>query len=852
MSTYSTNLKIELIGTGEQAGTWGVTTDDNFSNVFEQSIVGRVTVPFTDADVTLTATNSVSSQSFRNVYLNCTGTNTASKNLIVPTINKNYVVQNNTTGGFSIVVKTSAGTGITVPNGKTCTVYADGTNVIQAFDYLPTATLGSPLITTSGGTGLSSYTAGDLTYYASGTALSKLAIGTNGYILKSTGSAPTWVDPTTIIGGAGGSNTQVQYNSSGSLAGSANMVFDGSTLTVLNTAYTGTLTGGTGVVNLGSGQLYKDASGLVGIGTSTGGGKLQVAVGTTNISGSAWNNSNFVVGGSSSTSGGFGVSYNDTTGTIIASLLPSTAWKDLTIYSNQAIFCTGGVNERMRIDTSGNVGIGTSGPGARLEVNSNLGTFSATGNSIAILNNPNSNGQSPLDWVINGTLRGRIRTDFVGSMNFVINGGNYSFFTGGDSGVGTEVMRIDYAGNVGIGTSSPAQKLDMYGATAKFSNGSYIGYLGAGTLLVGSGTATDFTLRSDNVLSFGTGGPYERMRIDSSGNVGIGVTTIATPSSSRRGLQVSNSTLGGALYLSSDSTEANNPRVFGAGTTQYDLGLAAGGSTGYINYYTNGTERMRIDSSGNVGIGVTPSAWASGWTALQINGNGLGVYAVANQTGFVQNHYFDGSGWKYTTNNVAARFTVDTGGYSWQAAPTGIAGSTVAFTQVLSQGGVGKTLALEAAGSVNGVGITFPATQSASSDANTLDDYEEGTWTPTMTEATYTYSQRVGTYVKIGSLVYANCFLSFTGFSGATGLTVNMTGLPFAGANGLATYTLQAANIDNLTSDLQQVGFQVVPGGTNATMIGGIGKTGSHFGIPSNDLSVNTNVRVNYIYHTDF
>ena len=59
MSTYSSNLKIELIATGDQSGVWGVTTNDNFSNVFEQSIVGRVTVSFSNADVTLTATNTV-------------------------------------------------------------------------------------------------------------------------------------------------------------------------------------------------------------------------------------------------------------------------------------------------------------------------------------------------------------------------------------------------------------------------------------------------------------------------------------------------------------------------------------------------------------------------------------------------------------------------------------------------------------------------------------------------------------------------------------------------------------------------------------------------------------------------
>ena len=71
MSTYSSNLKIELIGTGEQAGTWGVTTNSNFSNVFEQALVGRVAVNFaTDANKTLTATDTVSAQDYRNLYLN--------------------------------------------------------------------------------------------------------------------------------------------------------------------------------------------------------------------------------------------------------------------------------------------------------------------------------------------------------------------------------------------------------------------------------------------------------------------------------------------------------------------------------------------------------------------------------------------------------------------------------------------------------------------------------------------------------------------------------------------------------------------------------------------------------------
>jgi hypothetical protein len=143
-SIYSTNLKIELIGTGEQAGIWGTTTNDNFSNVLEQAIVGRGNPNFaTDANLTLTFTDTVSSQTARNLYLNLTSTGslTATRELIVPTINKTYVVQNNTTGSQSITVKTAAGSGVTIPNGMTASLYVNGTDVIQAFNFLPSLNL---------------------------------------------------------------------------------------------------------------------------------------------------------------------------------------------------------------------------------------------------------------------------------------------------------------------------------------------------------------------------------------------------------------------------------------------------------------------------------------------------------------------------------------------------------------------------------------------------------------------------------------------------------------------------------------------------------------------------------------
>jgi len=157
-STYSTNLKIELIGTGEQSGIWGATTNTNLGTALEQSIVGRATANFSsDADLTLTLTNSNAAQVARAFVLNVTSgvSLSTTRNLIVPTINKPYIVQNNTTGGQSIVIKTSAGTGVTVPNGREAFVYADGTNVVSAIDYLPTLALGTDLAVVDGGTGAS-------------------------------------------------------------------------------------------------------------------------------------------------------------------------------------------------------------------------------------------------------------------------------------------------------------------------------------------------------------------------------------------------------------------------------------------------------------------------------------------------------------------------------------------------------------------------------------------------------------------------------------------------------------------------------------------------------------------------
>ena len=198
-STYSTNLKIELIATGEQSGTWGTTTNTNLGTALEQSIVGYGNPDFTsDADLTLTLSDSNATQVARNLVLNVTSSVslTATRNLIVPTVQKPYVVQNNTTGSQSIVVKTSAGTGVTVPNGESVLVYADGTNVVSQVTHIPALTLGTLTLDTvlavsSGGTGSSTITANNVVLGNGTSAVQTVAPSTSGNVLTSNGT--TWV-----------------------------------------------------------------------------------------------------------------------------------------------------------------------------------------------------------------------------------------------------------------------------------------------------------------------------------------------------------------------------------------------------------------------------------------------------------------------------------------------------------------------------------------------------------------------------------------------------------------------------------------------------------------------------------
>ena len=139
-STYAPLLRAELIANGEQAGSWGTTTNSNLSNILETAIAGSatITLPAGSADYTLTALNGLADEA-RVAVLKITGALTADRNVICPSSSKEYIVYNGTSGSYRVTVKTAAGTGVVIPQGGAgyAHIYCNGTNVVRVAADVP-------------------------------------------------------------------------------------------------------------------------------------------------------------------------------------------------------------------------------------------------------------------------------------------------------------------------------------------------------------------------------------------------------------------------------------------------------------------------------------------------------------------------------------------------------------------------------------------------------------------------------------------------------------------------------------------------------------------------------------------
>ena len=209
-----------------------------------------------------------------------------------------------------------------------------------------------------------------------------------------------------------------------------------------------------------------------------------------------------------------------------------------------------------------------------------------------------------------------------------------------------------------------------------------------------------------------------------------------------------------------------------------DLTLNADGSGNDVIIQSNGSTKAIVNAEGNVGIGVTPETWDSSYNALQIGGNGA-VAATASQaaggkTLLGQNVYVDsGSGvYEYISTDEASLLYQQNGAFKFRVAASGSADAAITWTDAFEVLNAGQARAKN--------GLLFGTDTAA---ANTLDDYEEGTWTPVYTgtggsAGSVAMSEQVGNYTKIGRLVTCHMQVTLTN-AGSWSSSVKFTGLPF-------------------------------------------------------------------------
>ena len=251
--TYGNDLKLAIIQSGTQSGTWGEVTNDNLEQIVKgiggfisvscSSSVNPTVVPFTSAE-----NDESSNQTFRNLYLSLSGTVGASHVLQLPAIEKMYVIKNGTNQNVEVKTSTQS-TGITIKNSQTAIVYVDGTNVVTTFDFFETLTIGTPtfsnpLTVPNGGTGIGSVTSGAiLRGLGTGNLVPLIGNATNDF-LQWDGSA--WVSQAVTPGS--GTVTSVsgtgQVNGitlSGTVTGSGSLTLSGPITGVVKTDSSGAL-----------------------------------------------------------------------------------------------------------------------------------------------------------------------------------------------------------------------------------------------------------------------------------------------------------------------------------------------------------------------------------------------------------------------------------------------------------------------------------------------------------------------------------------------------------------------------------------------------------------------------------
>jgi hypothetical protein len=230
-STYSPDLRIELIANGEKSGTWGTITNDNLGVIIEDAISGLASVSILSANQALTAQNGAVDQA-RCSAVSLTTTTTAPFNVYVPPVTKLYVITN--PSGYTATVycstvlgnTTAAGTGVAIPTGKSVLLRADGTNVVEQLNHITgSLSIGGALAVTGAVTGASF--AGPLTGNVTGNVSGNVTGNLTGSVAAGAGTIATTNFTFTEVGGVlylkNGATNILKIDSLGNVTALANL-----------------------------------------------------------------------------------------------------------------------------------------------------------------------------------------------------------------------------------------------------------------------------------------------------------------------------------------------------------------------------------------------------------------------------------------------------------------------------------------------------------------------------------------------------------------------------------------------------------------------------------------------------
>ena len=683
---FTPSLRLTLPLTGTLDGTWGDTVNNGITSLTDSAIAGTATVIQGDvANYTLTS-NSGATDEARNMFLNITGALTAARNVVCPTASKLYFIKNSTTGGFAITLKTAAGTGISIPNGGTImALYCDGTNVIDAVGYLSALKI----------CGLTASQA--IFTDANKNLVSNAITGTGNVVMSASPTLSGTIDGTYTLGGTPTLNA---VTLGGTVSGGGNqinnVVIGASTplagnFTTLGASGDVTLSGGTanGVAYLNGSKVLTTGSALTFDGATVALGKYLGANGRLNIT--------------TASSGTFQISaYMTNAVDTDFQIRFKTGISDIGTVTNTPLTFSYGGSEQMRLTSTG-LGIGTSSPVGRLTIqgaagtngiNQGIGLLYSNGTQFCALGLNNSSGWPQLMARAGAGLTFHVNSDLL--------------TTG-------EAMRLDASGNLGLGVTPSASSGTSFNTGRAWfgalQGGPYVNaYMSSNSYPTGSSDPGSAVWRYKDGVSgdLGAAFKYEQtpdghkwytapsgtagaaitftqaMTLDASGNLGIGTSSPAAK------LHVAG-TGGQQALVQSTNGDTTSLQLLNSGVSS----RVVKNVTGALVFEKDSVDQATLDASGNLGLGVVPSAWDGIIKPLELNN---GVYFAAQTDGEPvlytgANNYYNTGTFRYKlSSKQATRYQQDAGAHRWFTAPLGTAGAAITFTQAMTLDASGNLL----------------------------------------------------------------------------------------------------------------------------------------------------------------